>query len=104
MQIDIASPLAMGDGYKYMGNIYRVCSERRMSVCISCVNALLLLVALHQQDLDETNEYIDHVKLKCNRFTERISLHDTLICKASVFYDLLSVVENETAKYSQSTI
>ena len=43
--------------------------------------------------MQERNEqYIDHVKLKCNRFTERISLQDTLICKASVFQDLLSAL------------
>lgn len=43
--------------------------------------------------MQERNEqYIDHVKLKCNRFTQRISLQNTLICKASVFQDLLSTL------------
>jgi len=43
--------------------------------------------------MQERNEqYINHVKLKCNRFTERISLHDALVCKASMFQDLLSAL------------
>jgi hypothetical protein len=50
----------------------------------------LATVLLESQNLDETDEDVDHVQLEANRLLERIGLDDAGLSELCVVQDLLS--------------